>query len=304
MKLAPLTLAVGLALASPSYALVITTSASTAATVVVDGVTQTTSDGPGSAASSSLVGQSYGYSEYPYTVGMASATADSAGQSVLSSSGPEYTSGSYFPNPLSVSVQSSVLQRATITNDSAFAQQVDFNFLVAAGSLLTTYGQGGNSAFDVGYSANISVNGGSRWFSAASLQTNSVNYNQLSRSGSFLSNLGLSEINDNLQNWNGSYSWDAYTGNLNLGVLSAGQSLVLEYALNTYVDVYLDEQGYSALPSATIGDPFDFNSTPVFAPEQFVTAVVPSVPEPETVAMFGVGLAALAFRRKSRKAQA
>lgn len=306
MKIAPISLAIGLAFAaSPSYALIVSVTASTSANVVVNGLAENAFDGPSGDAASALNAEARSVDVGYYSgVGSAYASADAQGRSQLSSNGPGYTPGSFLESPLSLNVRSSILQTAIITNDTSFAQQVDFNFLIGAGGLYTTYGvSGGGSVFNVGYTADIRVNGNTQWGSHASLETNANEFNTLTRDGAFLNGNSLSDINAQLA-LGGSYYWDAYSSNLNLGVLGAGQSLTVDYALSTYVNIYLDAEGYSSFPHASIGDPFDFNSTPVFAPEQFVTAVVPSVPEPETVAMFGVGLAALAFRRKSRKAQA
>lgn len=297
MKLSVLVVAVGLALTAPSYALVITTTATSSAKMVTDGVAATDDKGPAGEVHSDIQAQ---VSMNVFDQGISGRSAAyAAGAGQLGASSEAFFGGSNPPEIYyssdrahTVALESRVLQTTTITNDSATAQSVSYDFLFAAGVLTPdgNYQNGwvswGNSA---GYSADIRVNGTSQWSSSFAVASDSNYEHNVTHAGTLLAAQNY-VYNQYAQQsyWDGSYVWSDYNQTLNLGMLGAGQSLTVEYELRTFADFETDGFGYSRMPSVRVGDPYNFNATP-------------PVPEPETVAMFGVGLAGLAFRSRSRK---
>ncbi len=291
MKVNKLALAIGVtftALATtPSYALIISTSVQSSAFVTHSGLPAATDlDGPASSVYSYAESYDNGTGGYTY------ATGDDTGYSDL------FTAASVYDEVASASAGAKILHTAVITNDSVSAQNIDFNFLISGGRVDSFQGfwLGGFNSTEAGVTADIRVNGLSLWNSSAA-----IGY-----SGGGLSvTLGGTDLGGT-EDWN-SYTWGNYNGFLNLGSLAAGASFTLEYELNTYVNLYLSESGYAA---ARISDPFDFNSSPLFAIDNFTTTPTNTgnpaeVPEPANTLLLGAGLAALAFRRrKERKSNA
>lgn len=297
MKHSALALAVGVALAAPAHALIVNSStATTSAYVTRNGLTQSASDGPGSSATSHVYGAELVDGELVPSSGEAYAYGDSDGHSLVYSVGPQYT---FTGGPeLSLVAGSSVHQSVQITNDSSVGRYIGFSFLISEGyvSLGFSNTYGSNSVISAGYSADIQVNGQSIWNSAATLRTDAMEHNGATYSGTYIGD-------DSELKTFGNYYWNPYDGLLNLGWLNPGESLTLDYYQSTFVDVFLEGMGYSHTTSALFRDPFEFEDGPLFTPDNFVQTTTP-VPEPETVALMGAGLAALAFRRKKAQAKA
>jgi len=302
-KIKTLALAIGastLAIAMPSHALLITSTVESSVqfTAGVNGNTQGVTDGPTNSTDISFYGQTENpnLNINPFSGG-GYVKGDSAGNSELKSLGPWYTQTAWLSSPFIMQTESNIVHKAVITNDTANMQNLNFNFLITAGTITSNSEQiQGNNYVSAGYSATIAVDGINLWNSAG-LAKHDENGKSVTLSGTSLGGTAYSD-----SDW---YSWDNYSDSLGLGFLSPGESLTIEYSLTTYVNEYFEDDGYSYTPYATIGDPFDFNSSPLFGADKFVEAgTSTNVPEPVGAALLGLGLAGLAFRRKSKTAKA
>lgn len=196
-----------------------------------------------------------------------------------------------------------------ITNDSGIAQSYSFNFFIYYGSL-SAYdnGAGGNGYAE--YMVNILRDGSTSLFSSAAkigsdgtLTTSGTTLTGASQSGS-------------------TYSWGGTYFTIDLGILNPGQSTSVQYDLvghafgnygfsdtcggNGYGDGYGDEAGiirpaaigdaFSCTGSsyAFLGDPDSLNTTPIAG----IGITSHGVPEPATIALLGMGLAAFGLRRR------
>lgn len=308
MKINKLALAIGITFSTiasmPSYALLITSSSTSTTSVSINGSTATNTDGP-AANTYSETSHSQTLTPAPHINGLnihgsSSAYGKDTGESGLKSYGNPFMDRGFLGESLDLKSSAQVLHTATITNDTSVGQNVDFSFLILSGELglgySSNYGDV-NTLIQSGYTADIRLNGVSLWNSAASLTA--VN--------DWWNGQGLSTSGTTIGALNGegtSYQWGNYSGALNLGFLAAGASLTLEYQLNTYVNEYLADAGYAHTPQARFDDPFAFSTRPIFDVSNFVTSnsgTPTDVPEPAGTLLLGAGLAALAFRRRSRK---
>ncbi len=95
----------------------------------------------------------------------------------------------------------------------------------------------------------------------------------------------------------------SFVGTLDLGILFAGQSLVFDYRLDTFVDITVPDGALVGhVGIASINDPFFFDGDPVTPGIpvifEFVSA---SVPEPSTLALMGItGMAFCAWAVRRR----
>ncbi len=303
MKVNKLALAIGITFttiaASPSYALLISTQTTSTTTVNIDGKALSNTDGPaGNTSSTTYNEKAFGN----YRVhGYSSAYGKTTGESGLISYGSPFLDRNFLTSSTQLTSKAQVLHKAVITNNTKSGQLVDFSFLILSGELGLGYSTNYNDSgtlIQSGYAADIRVNGVSRWNSAATL---TAVYDWWDDGH----NLFSSGTSIGTQTDNGlSYEWGNYAGVLNLGYLAAGASITLEYQLNTFVNEYLADAGYAHTPEARFDDPFGFSSTPIFDDSNFVlTHAEPPInaPEPANTLLVGAGLAALAFRRRSRK---
>lgn len=308
-KFKSLAIAIGLTSVTainPAYALIIDSQVQTFSVTQnqnTGGISFSDADGPGASADSST---NYEYNAIWWgseVFGIGSdVSANNTGHSELYSRAAEgwliHTT-----SDLQLSTQSRALHTVTITNDSTSAQNINFDFLIDSGYLTTTYWNYGsaNSFIELGYSADIRINGASIWNSSAELRSD-INGNFLNLSGAVLGDSPWGTYSTTAGDQY--YYWDSLVNQLDLGVLAAGQSLTLEYDMATYINELIGPMGYSNLTRASFGDPFDFNSTPLFAQENFTTSDASntsSVPEPASTLLLGLGLAGLAYRRKAKK---
>jgi|GEM_PF-7096325 len=272
--------------ATPSYALLISTTVKASTSDSENGITTTDTDGPANSATSAQRGS------------LVLAKGDNTGYSKLYTGGFLSDERNSLSPLFTLHAQASVLHSAVITNDTGVDQKVNFKYLILAGNITVGSNYDYQSSFsNSGYSADIRVNGISLWGSNAQIDLNS--------SGRTLTQGGTSLQGSLLYN-DSTYVWDNFNGSLSLGYLAAGASLTLDYQLSTYVNQFLVDAGYADPPAAMISDPFDFSTNPLFAADNFTaTPAIPvdptELPEPASTLLLGAGLAALAFRRRKAR---
>ena len=196
-----------------------------------------------------------------------------------------------------------------ITNDSGVAQNYSFNFFIYYGGM-SAYDNGAGGTGYAEYMVNILRDGSTSLFSsAAKIESNGT----LTTSGTTLN--GASQFGS-------SYSWGGTYFTIDLGVLNPGDSTSVQndlvgHAFGNYGFSgtcggygYGDGEGNGNFESAVagngnctgssyafLGDPDSLNTTPI--PGIGITSH--AVPEPATLALLGIGLAAFGLRRRPRK---
>ena len=222
-------------------------------------------------------------SSFGYAVGPYRASADGSG---------EFDSTGHF------------IRQWDVTNDSGVAQNYSFDFFIYYGSLTASDNGAGGSGF-AEYMVNITQDGSTSLFSSAAKIASD---GTLTTSGTAL---------DGASQSGSTYSWGGTHFNVNLGVLAPGASTSVVYdlighAFGNYDFVTGVDCGYGGYGDvgplftdgtignctgssyASLGDPDSLNNTPI--PGIGITAS--PVPEPGTLALLGVGFAALRFRRR------
>jgi hypothetical protein len=184
-------------------------------------------------------------------------------------------------------------------------------FVIDGGDLQVTLPTGSGTLADASLTAVIteSINGGptTSLFSYASvmLATNPAANPSFTETGAIFNPAGAT-----LSAGQGDYSWAAYNGDVSLGALNPGDSVLLDYTLVSSANGIGTctggggGYGVAAITSVTgiggggscdtalarIGDPFTVNGASPF-----------DLPEPASAAGLGAGLAGLAFMRKRRR---
>lgn len=322
LKLKKLALCIGVSFtvmaATPTYALLVSTTVTTSTSTSINGITTSDTSGPAASSESHTSANSGRYGG-ALAYAHSAARADNTGfSSLTSTSNTDFLIDGYAT--IQTSAQS--LHTTTVKNDSDVGQAINFDFIISSGSLGLGWivldgmwdptSDASGLFIQSGYSADIRLNGTSLWSSGASLTNNITVWSEegqwregeLTHTGTAapLNNAGA-QYDENSSQY--SYSWADYYGNLSLGYLAPGASFTLEYQLSTYINEVMNTIGYANAPRATIGDPFNLNGTPIYDANSFNAvnaSPVSKAPEPAPLLLLGAGLMGLAFRRKSRKA--
>ncbi len=192
-----------------------------------------------------------------------------------------------------------------ITNDTTDPQHYSFSFYIYGGGMNANAFSGGYGFAE--YLLDIGFGGNPLFHSAARIDSDGT----LTQTGTPLADATQS---------GSTYSWSGTSITLDLGVLNPGQTSLLQYdlvanAFGNYV-VATCPTGYSGYEEEPLmffgewlsctgqsyvfmGDPSGISATPVQSPS--ITGAPQSVPEPGTLGLFGISLAALmAGRRRAR----
>ena len=195
-----------------------------------------------------------------------------------------------------------------ITNTATTDQQFSMDFLINAGQLETRVYESvprTGEFLEAGYGISISFGGSTLFESGALLRQvgvgvfdTSANLSQSGTSlGGVLTNPQTGAPDTFL------YSWDAFAGTLDLGLLTAGASETLAYNILTFGNGVFSSCGSGCgATRASIGDPLNVSS--IGGPDTISSMPVAAVPEPETYALMltGLGIMGWAVRRKKKLA--
>lgn len=200
----------------------------------------------------------------------------------------------------------------TITNSSAISQLFSMNFEISAGLLRTSVSEVppvDDEFIQAEYSISISFNGASLFESGAVLRQVSAGNGVDTIESLSLTGASLNGELTNPQTGAPDtfiYSWDDYQGNLDLGVLGAGESGLLVYEILTRTSGQFDQCGSSGCGNtqASIGDPLNLSS--IGFPDDITSTPAietPSpIPVPPAFLLMSTGLIGifLTARRKAR----
>ncbi len=218
----------------------------------------------------------------------------------------------------SFQANTTLIQSETFTNPLSVPALYTFDFNVSPGSLLVSNWEPllPDEIVWAGYSASILVNGTTLWSSAAELlmDENGVTFNSM---GEVLGSYTPGSVE---------YSWSDYNDTLFLGVFAPGETLTVEYLIQTFAvgttdiatdcglaledggfirDGFENEDGAftcgNGFASARFGDPTGINVMPIN--NSTVNATPVPVSEPATALLMLAGLAGAGMmrRRKGRE---
>lgn len=202
-------------------------------------------------------------------------------------------------NPVSGSA--TVDWNMVLTNTSATAQHYTYSFVIN-GSFLSVV-MGGNVQGNGQASFGVTVSGagmGTLYSTYASLDESGA----LTHTGATLAGANASPITT-FEGVGFSYSWDATTVVLDLGVLAPAQTLELDYELSYAASSDFTSNGnyladtfslYGGAARSGLMDPGVFSGTP--GTIDVVAATVTAVPEPTSLALLAAGLPLLWARRR------
>lgn len=207
-------------------------------------------------------------------------------------------------------VDSLIIYTAVVTNDSASAQDVAFNFFLGRGrvGVDTNFSSPTQNGFgNASLASSITWGGSTLWSVGVAVDkaTGAAATNTVTTTPS-AAGFTTSASGDSVY-------YDAYTGNLGLGTLAAGESKTLSYSIlgSAYYDNNGDDvsfYGYGGRAVVGNTDPFDFVGSSPDEPSGFATsfAGTPSqpVPEPGTWALMGAGLAGIWAGSRTRRRRA
>lgn len=196
---------------------------------------------------------------------------------------------------------------STITNSSAIDQIYSMDFLIDAGQLETTVYEvppDTGEFQEAGYEIAIRFNGNTLFQSSALMR-------QVGVPNTFESvvslTLGGTSLGGVLTNPDTEapdrflFDWDAFSDTLNLGLLGAGQSGLLEYDVRTYVRA--EFAGDGGATRSRFGDPFDVSGDGGFSSIGGTDTITGrpaegAVPEPGTLAIFATGCLGIVWTRR------
>ena len=251
--LRPLALAIGFAFYAPVHAQVIDVqSVSATASFSLNGGATTAL----SAVSSAPAVSSVDVLDFTYSAGSESGIHTYGGPS--GNFGSRSSGAGYFDVTGKFSISE------TITNNTAIAQNASFNFYITPGLLYNDIRSNitGSQYVASGIKFDIKTNGTSVWGSQADLKTTSTG-TQLLQSGTNLLTPGV-VVGGGVAT---TYSIAGGSFNVDLGVLAAGQSITLQYDLDTYANGNAPANGIYTSPQQTITVPDQL----IFVPEQRYT---------------------------------
>lgn len=197
-----------------------------------------------------------------------------------------------------------------ITNTGATDQLFSMDFLINAGQLQTTVFETPPQAgefLEAGYVISISFDGTSLFQSSALLHQVGVPNSSATNASVTLGGTSLGGVLTHPQTGAPDtflFTWEAFTDTIDLGVLAAGGSGLLEYDVRTFVRA--EFTGSGGQTGASIGDPFNISGDPndnnssVGGPNSISSTPVTAIPEPTTLALIGLGLAGISAARRRK----